>query len=84
MTVETIKEAIAELGAEEKASLTAWLIEQDAAVWDRQMEEDFSPGGAGMALLEEAKVDARAGRSLPMDEFLAEQKALGKSSLRRP
>jgi hypothetical protein len=39
----------------------AWLIEQDAAVWDRQMEEDFSPGGAGMSLLKEAKAVARAG-----------------------
>lgn len=62
MTVESIKEAIAELGADEKASLTAWLIEQDRADWDRQMEEDFSPGGAGMALLEEAEDDIRAGR----------------------
>jgi hypothetical protein len=35
----------------------AWLIEQDAAEWDRQMEEDFSPGGAGMALLEEAETE---------------------------
>jgi hypothetical protein len=26
------------------------------------MEEDFSPGGAGMALLEEAEADMRAGR----------------------
>jgi hypothetical protein len=30
MTVESIKEAISELGSEEKASLTAWLVEQDA------------------------------------------------------
>lgn len=75
MTVESIKEAIAELRPEEKTSLTAWLLEQDAAEWDRQMEEDFSPGGAGMALLEEAESDVRAGRVKPMDEFLAEAKA---------
>jgi hypothetical protein len=37
MTVESIKQAIAELGAEEKTSLATWLIEQDAAEWDRQM-----------------------------------------------
>jgi len=55
MTVESIKEAIAELGLDEKASLTAWLVEQDTAEWDRQIEEDFSSGGAGMALLEEAQ-----------------------------
>jgi hypothetical protein len=75
MTVESIKHAIAELRPEEKTSLAAWLIEQDSAEWDRQMEEDFSPGGAGMALLEEAEADARAGRVKPMDEFLAEAEA---------
>lgn len=75
MTVESIKEAISELGSAEKASLTAWLVEQDAAEWDRQMEEDFSPGGAGMALIEEAESDIRAGRIKSMDEFLTEAKA---------
>ncbi len=60
MTVESIKEAIAELSVEEKTSLTAWLVEQDAAEWDRQMEEDFSPGGAGIALLEEARTDLQS------------------------
>ena len=71
MTVESIEEAI----ADEKASVTAWLVEQDAAEWDRPMEENFSPGGAGAALLEEAQSDVRAGRVQPMDEFLAEAKA---------
>ena len=74
MTVESIQQAIAELGAEEKTSLAAWLTEQDVTEWDRQMEEDFSPGGAGVALLEEAEADVRAGRTKPMDEFLADEK----------
>jgi hypothetical protein len=77
MTVESTKQAIAELGAEEKTSLAAWLTEQDVAAWDRQMEEDFSPGGAGVALLEEAEADVRAGRTKPMDEFLADEKTRG-------
>ncbi len=46
------------------------LIGQDAAEWDRQMEEDFSPSGAGMALLEEVEADVRSGRVKSMDEFL--------------
>lgn len=75
MTVDAIKEAISELKAAEKTSLAAWLMEQDAAEWDRQMEEDFSPGGAGMALLEEAEADVRAGRIEPLDEFLAGERA---------
>jgi hypothetical protein len=83
MTVESIKEAISELGAEEKTSLTAWLLEQDAREWDRQMEEDFSPDGAGMALLKEAEAEVRAGRDEPLDEFLADQKTGTKAPPRR-
>jgi hypothetical protein len=75
MTVEAIKDAIAELGAEERASLAAWLVEQDSAEWDRQMEVDFSPHGAGIALLEEVETEVRAGRVKPLTEFLAESKA---------
>ena len=75
MTVEAIKEAIASLPAEQKTSLAAWLIQQDMGAWDKQIEDDFSPAGLGMALLEEAEADAQAGRVKPMDEFLAEVKA---------
>lgn len=57
MTMESIKEAIAGLPAEEKTSLAAWLLQQDMVEWDKQIEEDFSPGGRGMALLEEAEAD---------------------------
>jgi hypothetical protein len=84
MTVESIKQAIAELGPGEKTSLAAWLIEQDAAEWDRQMEVDFSPSGPGMALLAEAEADVRAGRIRPMDEFLADEKAGVKTPNSRP
>jgi len=51
MTLEAIKQAITELPEQEKSSLVAWLNEQDAKAWDNQIEEDFSEGGAGMALL---------------------------------
>ena len=74
MTVEAIKEAIAELPSDEKTSLAAWLLKQDMEEWDKQIEDDFSPGGRGMALLEEAEADIREGRVKPMDEFLAEGK----------
>jgi hypothetical protein len=72
MTLETIKEAITQLLPDEKARLAAWLLQQDTEAWDLQIQEDFSPGGRGMALLEEAQADVREGRARPMDEFLAE------------
>jgi hypothetical protein len=84
MTVESIKEAIAELPAEQKTSLAAWLLQQDMGEWDKQIEEDFSPGGRGMALLEEAEADVQAGRVKPMDEFLAEAKVRRNAQKSRP
>jgi hypothetical protein len=75
MTVEAIMEAITVLTPDEKTRLAAWLLEQDMQEWDRQIEQDFSPGGRGMALLEEAEADVREGRTKPMDEFLAGSRA---------
>jgi hypothetical protein len=75
MTLEAIKEAIAELPPDEKTRLALWLLQQDKEAWDRQIEEDFSPGGRGMALLEEAETDVREGRVKSMDEFLDEARA---------
>ena len=49
MTVEAIKDAIAGLPDEERHSLAAWLSEFEYDAWDRQMVDDFSPGGRGAA-----------------------------------
>jgi hypothetical protein len=75
MTLEAIKEAIKGLPLDEKTRLAAWLLQQDMQEWDRQIEEDFSPGGGGMALLEEAEAEVREGEARPMDEFLSEMRA---------
>ncbi len=68
MTLEALKQAIAELPAEEKAALATWLNEQEMDEWDRRMQKDFSPGGRGMRLVKKVKADIRAGKFRPMDE----------------
>jgi len=73
MTLEVIKQAIAELPQREKTSLVAWLNERDARAWDQQIEDDFSEGGAGTALLEKWDAEIKAGKSMPLEEFLAQQ-----------
>ena len=83
MKVEAIKEAIAGLPADEKTRLATWIIRQDMMEWDRQIEEDFSAGGRGMALLEEAEADVREGRARPLDDVLAEARAARKSQSKR-
>ena len=73
MTLEVIKQAIAELPEREKTSLVAWLNARDAEAWDKQIENDFSEGGAGMALLEKWDTEIKAGKSTPLEEFLAQR-----------
>jgi hypothetical protein len=55
----------------------------EETAWDRQMEWDFSPGGRGAYLLEEVKADLAAGRTKPMDQFLAAAKAQRQESKTR-
>jgi hypothetical protein len=79
MTLEAIKQVIAGLPETDRASLAAWLNEQDARAWDEQIEADFSEGGAGAALLETWDAEIRAGGSVPLEEFLAQEEAARKS-----
>jgi hypothetical protein len=68
MDLAEIQHAIEELPKEQQAALTAWLAERAQAEWDAEIERDFSPGGGGIALLEEMKADARAGKFRPFEE----------------
>jgi hypothetical protein len=73
MTLEAIKEAIEELPNTEKTSLVSWLNAQDAEAWDRQIEADFSDGGAGIALLEQWDAEIARGESTSLDAFLRQR-----------
>jgi hypothetical protein len=68
MDLSEIQRAIETLPKEEQAALAAWLSERDQSEWDAEIERDFSPGGAGIELLEEMKADARAGKFLPLGQ----------------
>jgi hypothetical protein len=65
MTVEAIKELIEHLPPEEQTVLASWMSERDSRAWDDQIEQDFSPGGAGMALLEEVDSQIERGNLQP-------------------
>jgi hypothetical protein len=76
MTLQAIKEAIAELPNTEKTSLVSWLNAQDADAWNRQIEADFPEGAAGMALLEQWDSEIAEGESISPDEFLRQRRTL--------
>jgi hypothetical protein len=68
MDLAEIQQAIEELPKDQQAALAAWLTERDQAEWDAEIERDFSPGGTGIALLEQMKADASAGKFLPFEQ----------------
>jgi hypothetical protein len=68
MDLAEIQRAIETLSTEQQAALLDWLAERDRSQWDAQVERDFSPGGAGMDLLNGVKAKIRRGESAPMAE----------------
>jgi hypothetical protein len=41
--------------------------------WDRQMQQDFSPGGRGMKFAEQVRGEIAEGASRPLDEGFAKR-----------
>lgn len=70
MTVEAIKEAIGHLSEPERKQLAAWFEEMEEEDWDRQMEQDFSPGGRGAHILEKVDREIEAGNYASLEEGL--------------
>lgn len=68
MTIEAIKDAITALPQEERHSLASWLNQLEYDAWDKQMVEDFSAGGRGMALAEKVKREIAEGTTTPLRE----------------
>ncbi len=68
MTIEAIKTAIAALPLEERHSLVSWLNELEYDAWDKQMVQDFSPGGRAMTLVEKVKGEIADGRAVSFQE----------------
>jgi hypothetical protein len=78
MTVDAIKDAIAHLPEQERKQLADWFEEMEEQAWDRQMEQDFAPGGRGAHLLEKIDRQIDAGNAASLEEGLrgrAEQRS---------
>jgi hypothetical protein len=66
MSLNEIQQAIEALPAEQQARLVAWLSERDRRQWDLDLAQDFSPGGAGMPVLDRVRTQVASGESKPM------------------
>jgi hypothetical protein len=74
MTVEAIKDAIAHLSDGERKQLGDWFDELEEGDWDRQMEQDFAPGGRGAHLLEKIDHQIVDGNFVPLEEGLRQRR----------
>ena len=74
MTVEGIQAAIAQLSEADRRKLADWFEQMEEQTWDKQIEQDFSPGGRGMPLLAELERELAEGKTRPMEEGLAERR----------
>jgi hypothetical protein len=63
-----IQHVIEDLPPAEQAALAAWIVGRDQARWDEEIERDFSPGGAGMELLDRVKKQVSGGLSRPLTQ----------------
>ena len=63
--VEKIEAEIAKVSPKEVTQLTRRLVEYDAGLWDKEIEQD-AKNGCLDKLVEEAKTDYRAGRTRPL------------------
>ena len=68
MTVEAIKHAIVHLSEQERSQLADWFQDLEEEAWDRQMEQDFTPGGRGAHLLEKIDRQIDAGTFTSLEE----------------
>jgi hypothetical protein len=74
MTLQSIKEAIEHLPADERRKLADWFERMEDAAWDDQIARDFSPGGRGERLLNEVRREAAEGGARPLEEGLAKRR----------
>jgi Arc/MetJ-type ribon-helix-helix transcriptional regulator len=74
MTMEAIKDAITHLSEQERKQLADWFQELDEDAWDRQMAQDFAPGGRGDHLLEKIDRQIEAGNFTSLEEGLRQRR----------
>ncbi|HEY4959800.1 MAG TPA: hypothetical protein VII29_02980 [Terriglobales bacterium] len=68
MTFAEIQRAIEGLAEDEQAKLATWMASRDRALWDAEIERDFSASGAGSVLLENVRQQVNRGESRPFAE----------------
>ncbi len=66
MSLAEIEKAVDALSPEELTKLAAYIARSDGLAWDKQIEEDFAPGGKHAAVIEKIDAEIDAGNFTPL------------------
>jgi hypothetical protein len=66
MSLAEIEEAVDKLSPAELAKLAAHIARRDKIAWDKEIEDDFSPGGTHEKALEKIDAEIDAGNFTPL------------------
>jgi len=69
MSLAEIEKAVDELPPRELTKLAAYIARRDKLAWDRELEEDFSPGGKHEKALEKIDAETIQGISRRLRDF---------------
>jgi len=65
MSLAEIEKAIDELPLRELTKLAAYIPRRDKLAWDKELEEDFAPGGKHEKALEKIDAEIESGNFTP-------------------
>lgn len=66
MSLAEIEKAVDELSAKELTKLAAYIARRDKLAWDREIEEDFAPGGKYDEALKRIDAEIDSGNFTPI------------------
>jgi len=66
MSLTEIEKAVDELSPSELTKLAAYIANRDRVAWDKEIEDDFSPGGKHEKAIEKINAEIRAGNFTPL------------------
>jgi hypothetical protein len=66
MSLAEIEKAVDELPPKELTKLAAYIARRDKPGWDKELEEDFAPGGKHEKALERIDAEIESGNFTPL------------------
>jgi hypothetical protein len=66
MSLAEIEKAVDELSPKELTKLAAYVARRDKLAWDKELEEDFAPGGKQAKALEKIDAEIESANFMPL------------------